>query len=113
MNDSPYEAPSQPEPATRWRMIPATLLALFGAILLILSILNLLLPLLGFRPLGVNNSTPPQFILGTFMMAVASVGATYAGRLWWNQKWRNAVICTIVAYLLGVSAAALAFPGFK
>ena len=113
MNESPYEPPAQLAPATRWRMIPAALLTLFGAILLILSVLNFLLVALGFRPFGVHNSTPSQFMLGTLIMAVASGGATYAGKLWWSQKWRSAIICTVICYLLGVCAAALAFPDLK
>ena len=113
MNESPYEPPPQLAPVTRWRVIPAALLTLFGALLLIVSILNFLLAALGFRPFGVHNSTPLQFMLGTLIMAVASGGATYAGTLWWSQKWRSAIICTIIFYLLGVSAAALAFPDLK
>lgn len=113
MNESPNEPPARHAPAARWRMIPAAVLTLFGAILLILSILNLLLTALGFRPFGVHNGTPPQFMLGTFTMAVASGGAIYAGRLWWSQKWRSAVICTVICYLLGVCAAALAYPDLK
>ena len=113
MNESPNEPPARHAPARRWRMIPAAVLTLFGAMLLILSILNFLLAVLGFRPFGVQNSTPPHFMLGTFIMAVASGGATYAGRLWWSQKWRSAIVCTVICYLLGVCAASLAFPDLK
>ena len=113
MNESPNEPPARHAPARRWRMIPAAVLTLFGAMLLILSILNFLLAALGFRPFGVQNSTPPRFMLGTFIMAVASGGAAYAGRLWWSQKWRSAIICTVICYLLGVCAASLAFPDLK
>ncbi|MFO0978160.1 MAG: hypothetical protein U0996_17265 [Planctomycetaceae bacterium] len=113
MNESPHEPATRSLPATRWRIIPAALLILFGTILFLLSTLNFLLAAVGFRPFGVNNSTPPQFLTGTLIMAFVGGGAIYAGRFWWRGKWRHAIICTVICYLLGVFAASMAFPNLK
>ena len=109
--ESPYKAPSSDVAApTRWRILPAATLTFFGGCLAVMSPLNLAIYFAGFSHEPSTVSSPAKFVTGLVMMTIAGIAAIATGRLWWQCRWRWAIVSTLVSYGLGVLAASLAWP---
>ena len=109
--ESPYKAPHSDTAApTRWRILPASTLTIFGGCLAIISPLQIVIYLAGFSRDPSSTSAPAKFVTGLVIMTIAGIAAIAAGRFWWHCRWRRGIVTTLTAYGLGVLAASLAWP---
>lgn len=75
---------------------------------MVLGYLLLALLMISGVPLShLSSATPSEQLCGCLIMTLAGLIWMYGGRCFWLRQWWRAILCTLVAYGVGVFAAAL------
>lgn len=101
---SPFDAPEQLEEPqqTRWRIIPAALLSIFGLVLIIGGLLTtILIFFVQLPPARPRSALLLNAVLWTGIGAIIAA----AGRMVWRRQWLAAVLTTLIAWALGAVTA--------
>jgi hypothetical protein len=93
------------QPRTRWRIIPAYFLIMFGGLVFILSVLNLLLMLAGIAwPHIIPWQSPFRAAAAMILMLVSSVFWSTSGYMILRSRWGRMLLTLAIAYIVGALA---------
>jgi hypothetical protein len=97
---NPYEPPkapletSQTRPGLRWRLIPSLFMVLFGASLVLMSVMSVVLEFV--RSWRLMNPIRPAPTIGMVIMSIAGILWTVCGAMLWKRRWWLAALFLLV-----------------
>jgi hypothetical protein len=105
---NPYEPPkaplktSQTRRSFRWRIVPCSVLAIFGAYTALAPLITVVVEVA--KSPHMTNRLGFARTLGMLTLSAAGVLWIFSGAMFWKRSWWIAVVLLVVGYAIGVFA---------